>query len=122
MSDTKATVDASTVSGTPVPEVVTIQQVPATAADVNAAVKDTTTRRVARTALQLVAAGLVLLILSGAFTDIIDWLNGIVPFETRALVTGTWILVVVAAQNLAEDSGFIPPILKTKANVRHDTL
>ena len=88
------------------------------AAQINAQVADTATRRAIRTLLQFVVA----LILSGAFDAVVKKYTDYAPAEWRYVLTGAWLYIVVQAQNWAENQGYIPPILKTKANVKTDTI
>lgn len=85
---------------------------------VSAAIKDTAMRRVLRTVLQVVAA----LILGGAFDVLVKQVTDESPASLAPVVTGLWFIVVVAAQNWAENSGVISPILGTKPDVKNQTL
>lgn len=83
---------------------------PQQAEQVNAQLKDTATRRVARTFLQLLVAG--------AFTELFRQIASDVGDGYAPYVMLISTLIVVAAQNYLENQGVIPPILGTKADVK----
>lgn len=122
MTNATPAVDAATVAGEPVPAIVTVNEAPASAATVNEIVKDTATRRAARTAIQYGATILVTLLLLGSFDALFDRASAEAPLEIKGIVTGLVLITLTAAQNYAEDKGIIPPVLKTKANVRSNKL
>ena len=85
-------------------------------ASVNSMLNDTTTRRVIRTALQIFVG----LMLAGAFDLIVKRITDWSPDDLDPVISGLWVIAVVAAQNWAENNGVIKPILGTKANVKAD--
>lgn len=84
------------------------------ATKLNEEVKDTATRRVLRTVIQLLVAGAFTALFTQIAKDAGD------KYGVYIMLIST--LVVVAAQNYAESEGWISPVLGTKANVKKDTV
>ena len=83
---------------------------PQQAEQVNQSLDDTATRRTLRTLLQLIAAG--------GFTALVTQISKDVPDSYAPYILLVSALIVTLAQNLLENYGVIPPVLKTKANVK----